>query len=103
MLQLARKIFGTKNEREIKRIRTIVARVNELEARVKPLSDQELAANTVSMKQRAAKIPALVMVGLIQALERLVQLYETTNQKEKADDWRRQWQQAKAEQKKSKE
>jgi eukaryotic-like serine/threonine-protein kinase len=54
------------------------------------------------MKQREATIPVLSRVRLIEALERLVQLYEATSQKEKAADWRQQWDMAKAAQKKPK-
>lgn len=49
-----RKIVGTKNERELKRIRPIVARINELEAGVQALSDEALKAKTSEFKTRAA-------------------------------------------------
>ena len=38
------KIIGTKNEREIKRIRPIIERIGSLEAEVLPLSDAQLQA-----------------------------------------------------------
>ena len=37
------KIFGTKNERETKRMRPIVAAINDLEPAMQQLSDTELA------------------------------------------------------------
>ena len=37
------KIFGTKNEREVKRVRPIVAAINDLEPGMQQLSDTELA------------------------------------------------------------
>jgi tetratricopeptide (TPR) repeat protein len=40
------------------------------------------------MKQREAKIPARGKVRLVEAAERLVRLYEATNQSEKARTWR---------------
>jgi hypothetical protein len=40
------------------------------------------------MKQREAKIPPAGRSRLTEALERLVQLYEATDQKEKAAGWR---------------
>ena len=40
------------------------------------------------MKQREAKIPPQGNVRLTQAVERLVQLYEATGRKDKADEWR---------------
>jgi preprotein translocase subunit SecA len=49
---ILRKIFGTKNSRELKRMGAIVARVNALEASVVALSDAELAAKTAEFKER---------------------------------------------------
>ncbi len=48
------KIFGTKNEREIKKIRPLVAAINDLEPQIQALSDAELAAKTVEFRQRMA-------------------------------------------------
>src|SRR5262249_1682435 len=41
------------------------------------------------MKQREAKIPPQGKVGLTEALERLVQLYNAWGQKDQADQWRK--------------
>ncbi len=49
------KIFGTKNERELKRLRPLVAAINELEPAMRRLSDAELAAKTAEFKQRLAQ------------------------------------------------
>jgi preprotein translocase subunit SecA len=49
------KIFGTKHEREIKAIRPLVAAINELEPRMQELSDEELAAQTVSFREQLAQ------------------------------------------------
>jgi preprotein translocase subunit SecA len=48
------KVFGTKHDREIKRIQPLVAAINALEPQLQKLSDQELAAKTVDFKQRVA-------------------------------------------------
>src|SRR5215469_10421761 len=48
------KIFGTKNEREIKRMRPMLAAINDLEPQMQQLSDAELAQKTVEFKQRVA-------------------------------------------------
>src|SRR5580698_10310304 len=48
------KIFGTKNERETKRMRPIVAAINDLEPAMQQLSDSDLAQKTVEFKQRVA-------------------------------------------------
>jgi preprotein translocase subunit SecA len=53
------KIFGTKHDREIKRIRPIVAAINDLEPQLKELSEAELAAKTPEFKQRLANGAAL--------------------------------------------
>ncbi|MFW7378261.1 MAG: preprotein translocase subunit SecA [Oligoflexus sp.] len=55
MIQLARKIFGTKNDREIKRYQTIVDQINQLESKVKSLSDEQLRAKTAEFKARYEK------------------------------------------------
>lgn len=52
---LARKVFGSKNERELKRIYPIVDKINELEASVQGLSNDELRAQTFHFKERIAK------------------------------------------------
>jgi hypothetical protein len=54
-----------------------------------------LLAGYEGMKEREAKIPAQAKVRLTEALERLVQLYEATDQKEKADEWRKKLEEAK--------
>ena len=48
------KIFGTRNEREVKRLRPIVAAINDQEPQLQQLSDADLAAKTVEFKQRIA-------------------------------------------------
>jgi preprotein translocase subunit SecA len=52
--QALAKIFGTKNEREVKRIRPMIAAINDLEPAIQQLSDADLAAKTVEFKQRLA-------------------------------------------------
>jgi preprotein translocase subunit SecA len=51
---LARKIFGTQNERELKSITPIVEKINQLEPSIKALSDDQLAGKTAEFKQRLA-------------------------------------------------
>jgi preprotein translocase subunit SecA len=48
------KIFGTKNEREIKTLRPIIAAINDLEPGLQQLPDAELAQKTQEFKQRVA-------------------------------------------------
>jgi preprotein translocase subunit SecA len=49
------KIFGTKNEREIKAIMPRIAAINALEPELQQLSDAELAAKTVEFRERLAQ------------------------------------------------
>ncbi|MGC2491729.1 preprotein translocase subunit SecA [Candidatus Binatus sp.] len=53
---VARKIFGSKNEREIKRLRPDVDEINRLEPEISALSDDQLRAKIVEWK---AKISAI--------------------------------------------
>jgi hypothetical protein len=55
-----------------------------------------LLAGYEGMKQREAKVPPLGKVRLTEALERLVQLFEATGQMDKANQWRKKWEEAKA-------
>ena len=48
------KIFGTSNERIIKKLWPVVATINEFEPAVKQLSDEELRAKTVEFRARIA-------------------------------------------------
>jgi preprotein translocase subunit SecA len=49
------KIFGTKHEREIKTMRPMVAAINELEPQMLELTDEQLAAQTVSFREQIAQ------------------------------------------------
>ena len=47
-----RRLFGTKNTRELRRMTRIVAAINALEPRMQGLSDDELCAVTDTLRQR---------------------------------------------------
>ncbi len=49
---LIRKIFGTKNERDLKKLRPLVSAINELEPRIQALSDSELRAKTAEFRTK---------------------------------------------------
>jgi len=49
------KIFGTKNEREVKALLPKVAAINDLEAAMRQLSDIDLAAKTIEFKEKLAQ------------------------------------------------
>jgi preprotein translocase subunit SecA len=52
LTQLLNLVFGSKNDREIKALMPIVARINSLEAGLTPLSDHALADKTQEFKKR---------------------------------------------------
>ena len=51
---LLAKVVGTQNERELKRLRPLVAEVNGLEPAIKALADDQLRAKTAEFRQRIA-------------------------------------------------
>ena len=54
---ILKKILGSKNQRELKRLMPIVLRVNEFDEQFKNLSDDELRAKTAAWKQEISKLP----------------------------------------------
>ena len=52
---IIRKIFGTMNDRELKRLWPIVEEINDLEPKISAMSDDELKACTPKFKERLAK------------------------------------------------
>ena len=52
--QLLAKVIGTQNEREIKRLRPLVAQIGALESQMQALSDEQLRGKTVEFRQRVA-------------------------------------------------
>jgi preprotein translocase subunit SecA len=53
--QLLAKVFGTQNDRELKRMRPLVERVNALEPEIEHLSDEQLRGKTDELKARLAQ------------------------------------------------
>ena len=52
VLGFLKKVFGTRNDREVKRIQVIVDQINQLEASIGKLSDDQLLAKTCEFKAR---------------------------------------------------
>jgi len=52
---LARKVFGTPNDRKVKSVRPLVAQINALEPQFAALSDEDIIAKTADFKERVAK------------------------------------------------
>ena len=53
---LIKKVFGTKNDREVKRMRPIVAQMNEIQASLQSLPDEALRQKTADWKARLGAI-----------------------------------------------
>ena len=52
VLKLLTKVFGSQNERELKRMQPIVDQINALEPAIQALSDEELRGQTSVFRQR---------------------------------------------------
>ncbi len=52
MANILKKMFGTKNDREVKRIQSVVAKINQLEPNIKKLTDEQLTGKTSEFKDR---------------------------------------------------
>jgi len=52
VFNLLTKVFGSKNERELKQIQPLVEKINSFEPEVQALSDEQLKARTAEFKQR---------------------------------------------------
>ncbi len=65
------KVFGTANERLLKRLRPIVIEINAMEPEIKKLSDEELKAKTAEFKARiAVRLEGITDAEEIKAAER---------------------------------
>src|SRR5882672_12423303 len=49
---LVKKFVGSRNDREIKKIQPLVARINDLEPQISRLTDEQLQSKTAEFKQR---------------------------------------------------
>ena len=49
---LLRKVFGSRNDRQVKRFSKIVTQINKLESGIQALSDDDLGAKTIEFRQR---------------------------------------------------
>src|SRR6476646_3951357 len=53
---IIKKVIGSKNDREVKRLRPIVVRMNEIEASLPNLSEEDLRKKTADWKARLSQI-----------------------------------------------
>ena len=56
---ILKKILGSKNQREVRRMAPMVRRINELDEQFKSLSDDQLRAKTTEWKEELSKIESL--------------------------------------------
>src|SRR5207244_11328459 len=56
---ILKKILGSKNQRELRRLAPIVRQINQFDDDLKSLSDDALRAKTIAWKEELAKIPEL--------------------------------------------
>lgn len=62
-MSILSKIFGDANERYIKSLEPLVARINELEKEFEKFSDQQLKAKTIEFKERLTNSPSTPSTG----------------------------------------
>src|SRR5947209_2691755 len=48
------KVFGSSNQRYLKTVQPVIAKINDLEPSIKALSDAQLRARTTELKERVA-------------------------------------------------
>src|SRR5712671_4440294 len=53
---IVKKFIGSKNDREVKRLRPLVAKINSIEMELQKASDDELRQKTAAWKEELAKI-----------------------------------------------
>ncbi len=70
------KVFGSSNDRFLKNVAPVVARINELEPSVKKLSDDELRAKTAEFKEKVAA----AVEGITDKKERFLKEQEVLNE-----------------------
>lgn len=56
---LTKKVFGTRNSRQLKRMKKVVVKINAFEEDIQALSDEQLSAKTADFKKRLADGSAL--------------------------------------------
>lgn len=69
MQWVLRKIIGSRNERELRKLRPLVDRINEIEQQLQKLTDEQLAAKTDEFRRRVRA--ALKEEGAAKRLEEL--------------------------------
>jgi preprotein translocase subunit SecA len=55
LIKMLTKVFGSRNDRTLRRMRKIVSKINAMESELEKLSDDELKAKTAEFRARLAK------------------------------------------------
>ena len=77
---ITKKIIGSQNEREVKRLRPLVEKINSLELAIQALSDSQLRAKTEEFKNNLAQ---KAKAGEQDFLDLEAQIKESTSNVEK--------------------
>ena len=67
---IIKKIIGSKNDREVKRLRPLVLKINEIEASLQSLPDEALRQKTAAWKARFSSIQD--NTELVEALDEIL-------------------------------
>lgn len=54
-MKFFKKVFGTKHERDLKLMRPIIQQINQMESKIKPLSDADLQAKTAYFREKLSQ------------------------------------------------
>ncbi len=69
--KLLTKIFGTNNERVVKRLLPVVDQINSFESQLAPLTDKQLRAKTIEFRARiTARLEGITDADAIKAAEK---------------------------------
>jgi preprotein translocase subunit SecA len=79
MLNIVKKLFGTKNDRELKKLWPVIEQINAFEPQLQPLSNAELRAKTDAFRARIKEETAHQVEELRQLRERQAELVESPN------------------------
>ena len=86
------KVFGSRNDRLLKRYRSIVDKINEWEPKVAPLTDEQLRARTAEMRQgltskklRPADVMPEAMAIIRESMDRHIGIREIFNPEQNFD------------------
>ena len=54
-MKFFKKVFGTKHERDLKLMRPLIQQINQMESKIKPLSDADLKGKTAYFREKLSQ------------------------------------------------